>query len=140
MGVTSQGFPYPAATDPVAQGADAIRLLAAAMDVATKAGVVVRVKAGQANMAYSAGMAYVSRQVLYTEPWPAGEVQLYFASNGGGTGSSKMIVQARPWTNPLAGLYLYGYLGDGTNPVAGTQVLTYWVVISIRPNQGGTAQ
>lgn len=140
MGVTSQGFPYPSATDPVAQGADAVRLLADALDTATKAGVVVRLKAGQATLNYSAGLAYVVRQVLYKEPWPADEVQLYFACNAGGNGSSKMIVQARPWTNPLLGLYVYGYLGDGTSPAAGTAVSTFWVVISIRPNQGGTPQ
>jgi len=137
MGATSQGLPYPAASDPVAQGADAIRLLAAAVDALVVAGLPVRVKAGVCVMRYTAGTV-LTEVVQYTTPFAAGETVLCFVSNGGGTQSAKAVIQAAPWASGLLShMNIRAYNGDGAAFAAGAAVTVFWVAVAIRSTQGG---
>lgn len=118
MAKTTTGLPYPVPTDPIAQGADAIKLLAEGIDKHIQSGVFSYVTAAN-------GLFTVTFPVAFTSP-PA-----VVAIPQAGTGYS--------WTVQLnAGLVTATSFGGvlwraGVAPPAGTTVPIHWIAIGVIP-------
>lgn len=134
MGATSQNLPYPEVTDPVSAGANAIKLLAQAVDAIAVHSIPGELRMGRIAMTGGGSSSMVAAFTYTADPIPAGAVVYAFAQVVSGSGASKAVVTVAPGVGGLSQttLVVTAYLTDGSAFIANPNLIVNVFFMLIR--------